>query len=37
MFGKKKKKNDFPRNKQLLTAFDRMEYFIIAEKSNEGK
>ncbi len=35
MFGKKKKKNDFPRNKQLLTAFDRMEYFIIAEKSNE--
>lgn len=38
MFGRKKKKTekaDFPRNKQLLTSFDRMEYFIIQEKSNE--
>ena len=36
MFGlKKKNKNDSQKNKQLLTAFDRMEYFIIAQKSNE--
>lgn len=34
MFGfNKKKKNDFSRNKQLLTAFDRMEYFIITENT----
>ena len=35
MFGRKKGKNDFNRNKQLLTAFDRMEYFIVAGRSNE--
>ena len=37
MFGRRKKndKIDFSRNKQLLTAFDRMEYFIIQQRSNE--
>jgi len=36
MFGlKKKKKNDSMKNKQLLTAFDRMEYFIVEKKSDE--
>lgn len=35
MFGRKKGKNDLNRNKQLLTAFDRMEYFIVANRSNE--
>lgn len=36
MFGRKKgKKSDYSRNKQLLTAFDRMEYFIVADKTNE--
>jgi len=36
MFGLKKKiKNDNSKNKQLLTAFDRMEYFIVNQKSDE--
>ena len=37
MFGRRKKtdRNEFNRNKQLLTAFDRMEHFIMQEKSNE--
>lgn len=36
MFGNKKnKKKDFSRNKQLLTAFDKMEYFIISERNDD--
>ena len=35
MFGRKKKeKTDYPK-KQLLTSFDKMEYFIIQDKSND--
>lgn len=34
MFNRKKKSND-GKNKQLLTAFDRMVYFIFQEKSDE--
>ncbi len=37
MFKKKSKKistPEFTRNKTLLTSFDRMEYFIIQERSN---
>ena len=38
MFRKKKKKENkevYPRNKNLLTSFDKMQYFIIEEKSND--
>lgn len=36
MFGlKKKKRNNDLKNKQLLTAFDRMEYFIVEKRTNE--
>ena len=32
---KKKKRNNDLKNKQLLTAFDRMEYFIVEKRTNE--
>ena len=36
MFGSRKnKKNNEVKNKQLLTAFDKMEYFIVEQRSNE--
>ena len=36
MFGsKRKKRNNEVKNKQLLTAFDKMEYFIVEQRSND--
>lgn len=38
MFGRKSKieKTEYERKKTLLTSFDKMEYFIVENKENEG-